>query len=73
MSLSAAQIMAVVQAIRWAIRELAALWQKRGEELSESELRLLEERLRERILERTETDREEWNRVIRHLEEIDHA
>jgi len=73
MSLTAAEILAILQAIRWVIGELAGLRADRGEQLSEEEARLLEARLRERILSATETDRGRWARVLRHYEELDHA
>lgn len=73
MSLSAAQILAIAQAIRWVVGELAALRKRNEEELTEEELQLLEEKLRDRILAASETDQEAWDRVIRHLEELDHA
>jgi hypothetical protein len=73
MSLSAGQIMAIVQAIRWVIRELVALREKSTGELTEEELRVLEEKLRDRIVTATETDRERWDSVIRHLEELENA
>jgi hypothetical protein len=55
------------------IREFFAARRKDAGALTEEEIRALEEGLRERIVEVTQSDRERWDRVIEHLEEIDHA
>lgn len=73
MSLSTGQIMAIAQAIRWAIREFLAARKKDAAELTEREFEVLEKDLRRRIMEATGSDRERWDRVIGRLEEIDDA